>query len=456
VTDADVVVAGAGLAGLACAFELATAGREVLVLEAREVVGGRTSSWTEQGMPVESGLHRMLGIYRALPEVLARAGLSIDELVCWEDEVEIRLPDSGPDAVFGAAPVHNPVTSLAGLAANNHLLSPLDKVRLAAFAAAGLRDALLRPGWLDQRSVLQYARAHGLPQRVVERLLVPLTAGLFFLPPERYSALVLFGLLAQTVQRLPRLRIGAFAGPMTEVLAAPLAAAIHRAGGTVCTGVPVERLLHRAGRVNGVRAAGERLGARQVVLATSLVPAQRLLRRAFAGQGWLEPLLRLPSMAVVTFQAELDRPLLPVDRTTFSPGTVLASYAEQSRTTFRHAPGRLSVICSPPEPLLRAPPEEVLATVLADAERLGLDLAGTLRAYRVVRFAEDFMSLAPGHTALRPAQRTPIAGLTLAGDWTAQPFLATMEGAVISGRRAARVILEAGTGAAVAAGERTS
>jgi 15-cis-phytoene desaturase len=230
---------------------------------------------------------------------------------------------------------------------------------------------------------------------------------------------------------------------MTEVLAAPLAAAVEQAGGSVRTATPVERLLHRAGRVRGVRAGGERVGAGHVVLAASLGPAQRLLRRALGGQAWLEPLLRLPSMPVVTFQAELDRPLLPVDRTTFSPGTVLASYAEQSRTTFRHAPGRLSVICSPPEPLLEASPDEVLATVVGDAERLGLDLADTLRRHRVVRSAEDFVSLAPGHASLRPRQRTPVPGLTLAGDWTAQPFLATMEGAVVSGRRAARVALEA-------------
>jgi 15-cis-phytoene desaturase len=440
--DAEVVVVGAGLAGLACGFELARAGREVLVVEAREVVGGRTSSWEDQGMPVESGLHRMLGHYRAMPELLERAGLPLDEVVCWEDEVEVRLPDGGPDAVFGTAPLHNPVTTLAGLAANNHLLSPADKLRLAGFAAAGLADQLLRPGWLDRRSVAGYARARGLPDRLVERLLVPLTAGLFFLPPERYSAYVLFGLLAQTAQRLPWLRVGAFAGPMTEVLAAPLAAAVERAGGTVRTATPVERLLHRAGRVTGVRAGGERLGAGHVVLAASLGPAQRLLRRALGGQGWLAPLLRLPSMPVVTFQAELDRPLLPVDRATFSPGTVLASYAEQSRTTFRHVPGRLSVICSPPEPLLEAPAEEVLATVLADAGRLGLDLAGRLRRHRVVRSAEDFVSLAPGHLALRPDQHTPVPGLTLAGDWTAQPFLATMEGAVVSGRRAARLVLE--------------
>jgi 15-cis-phytoene desaturase len=106
---------------------------------------------------------------------------------------------------------------------------------------------------------------------------------------------------------------------------------------------------------------------------------------------------------------------------------------------------------SPPEPLLDAPCEEILATVLVDAERLGLDLAGTLRDYRVVRFAEDFVSLAPGHAALHPTQRTLVPGLTLAGDWTTQPFLATMEGAVVSGRRA-RVALDAGIGAASAGG----
>src|SRR4051794_2228934 len=106
--DADVIVAGAGLAGLTCAFELAGRGFRVELLEARPVVGGRTSSWIEDGMPVESGLHRVLGFYSHFPDLLRRAGIDVDDIVFWEDEIEIRLPDSGRSAVLGAAPLYRP------------------------------------------------------------------------------------------------------------------------------------------------------------------------------------------------------------------------------------------------------------------------------------------------------------------------------------------------------------
>ena len=52
----DTLVVGAGLAGLRCATDLATAGRDVVVLEARDRVGGRVWShrfadgqWCERG-----------------------------------------------------------------------------------------------------------------------------------------------------------------------------------------------------------------------------------------------------------------------------------------------------------------------------------------------------------------------------------------------------------------------
>lgn len=53
--DADVIVVGAGVAGLVAARELCEAGRDVLVLEARDRVGGRVKSAEFAGVPIDLG-----------------------------------------------------------------------------------------------------------------------------------------------------------------------------------------------------------------------------------------------------------------------------------------------------------------------------------------------------------------------------------------------------------------
>ena len=57
------IVIGSGLAGLSAALELSHNGFEVLLLEAAPYIGGRTASWNKDGMEVESGLHRVLGLH---------------------------------------------------------------------------------------------------------------------------------------------------------------------------------------------------------------------------------------------------------------------------------------------------------------------------------------------------------------------------------------------------------
>jgi 15-cis-phytoene desaturase len=439
----DVIIVGAGLAGLSCGFELSAQGRQVLLLEAGPVVGGRTSSWSEDGMPVESGLHRVLGFYAAFPSLLRRAGIELNDIVFWEDEAEIRLPDGRGSGVFGAAPLFRPFQTIAGLVGNFELLSLLDRLTLSTFLTAGLLEYFGNPAALDRVSVTQKARAAGVTENAIHNVLIPLTSGLYFLPPEQYSAYAFFGTLGPYLARLHTLRVGAFSGGMTEVMAAPLAAAIVRRGGSVRTRARVTKLVMENGRVTGVEVDGQRLAAEHVVLAASLAPAQQLLRPALGSHPWFQPMLRLPTMPAVTIQMELDRPALPVDRATFGPGTVLASFAEQSRTTFRGLPGRLSIILTPPERFLAMAPDQILEATCRDAERLGIPVRDRLLRYRVIKLPADFYSLAPGNDGLRPPQETPIAGLTLAGDYTRQKYLATMEGAVVSGQRAARAVLAA-------------
>jgi 15-cis-phytoene desaturase len=437
----DVVVVGAGLAGLATSLRVAEAGARVHLLEAKPQVGGRTSSWNENGMMVESGLHRYMGIYSALPKLMQDAGIDLSKALIWEDEVEIRVPD-GPRAVYGASPFRRPFRTFWGVAGPGKLCTLGERAALAAFFSAGLAS-YARSGakTLDRFTVREFAKRYRVSDRAIQRVLVPLTEGVFFYPPERYSAFVLFTALAQGVRRFYRSGVAAFSGGMTEVLAEPIAERIRAHGGVVETNAGVTSLLLQAGRVNGVAIGDRVIPAREVVVATSIAPAQDLVRNAFGHQAWNNGMLSLKTMPSATLQLELDRPSLPVDRATFGPGTSLSAFSEQSRTTFTHVPGRLSIILSEVEKRVRQPPEEIFEAVCRDAPRLGLELKSIVRDYRVIALPHDFYSLTPGMEALKPAQETPVPGLTLAGDYTRQHYLATMEGAVISGERAANVVI---------------
>lgn len=437
-----MIVVGSGLAGLSAAFELASKRKKVLVLESNSHLGGRTASWTEEGMPVESGLHRYLGFYKELPELIKRAGMKLDDVVAWEDEIEIKLPD-GPSAVFDLAPFFKPAATLSSIFNNSDFVSAKDKLQFGKMFVAGIKAVGSDPDEMDEQSVLDFAVKHDVSQSAIERLLWPLTAGTFFLPPDRYSAMQFFGLFRAAMPEVHRTRLGAFRGGMTEVMIEPIAAAIQSMGGEIKTDHRVSRIVRQEGYFQVMGTEDAELQAKSVVLATSLGPAQTILSASLPDSPWLQQILALKTMPACTIQFELKEPVLPKDRATFSPGTCLASYSEQSRTTFRNIPGRLSVILSPPEKFLRMGEDDLLEEVLRDADRLQLPVRDDMERYRVVAELDDFYSLEPGNQNLRPTQRTPIPGLVLAGDYTLQDYSATMEGAVISGRRAAQELLDA-------------
>ena len=73
----DVVVIGAGAAGLAAAWDIARGGRKVLVLEARDRVGGRcwTTHMAGLGIQVELGAEFMHGEAKPTHALLRQAGL---------------------------------------------------------------------------------------------------------------------------------------------------------------------------------------------------------------------------------------------------------------------------------------------------------------------------------------------------------------------------------------------
>src|SRR5215208_1113634 len=85
VVDADVIVVGAGAAGLAAARALADAGQHVIVLEARARTGGRV--WTDRSfadIPVERGAEFIHGEQADTWALVRRAGLRTESFSRWQ------------------------------------------------------------------------------------------------------------------------------------------------------------------------------------------------------------------------------------------------------------------------------------------------------------------------------------------------------------------------------------
>jgi monoamine oxidase len=115
---ADVIVIGAGIAGLAAMQRLAAAGMDVLVLEARERLGGRIFTQEHNGYPVELGAEFVHGRPTEMLEIIRSAGLKPAEVSGefrskiaghWEDSDNLmsevnqlfdQIPSSGPDQSF--------------------------------------------------------------------------------------------------------------------------------------------------------------------------------------------------------------------------------------------------------------------------------------------------------------------------------------------------------------------
>lgn len=144
----DVVVIGAGLAGLRCAIELAGSGRDVVVLEASDRVGGRQRTYRVDGFTLDRGFHVLNAAYPAL-----RTAVDVARLDVRPFPTAVRVVrDDG--AVTLAHPLRHPQLLPATLASG--LVSPRELSGLARWvgpvalrpeATLKRRDRTLREGW---------------------------------------------------------------------------------------------------------------------------------------------------------------------------------------------------------------------------------------------------------------------------------------------------------------------
>jgi 15-cis-phytoene desaturase len=96
--------------------------------------------------------------------------------------------------------------------------------------------------------------------------------------------------------------------------------------------------------------------------------------------------------------------------------------------------------------------QEIVDATMGELERLfPLEIAADgskakLRKFAVVKTPRSVYAAIPGRNKFRPSQQTPIDNFVLAGDYTNQKYLGSMEGAIFSGKLAAEVISDKSLG----------
>jgi phytoene dehydrogenase-like protein len=190
---ADVVVVGAGLAGLSAALHLTRAGVDVIVLEATDDVGGRVRTDDVDGFLLDRGFQLYNPAYPEGRRVLDHRRLHLQPFV---PGVVVAL--DGRRYARIADPRRRPSWALSSALAP--VGSPGDKARLAAMAIAAARrpaSDILSAEETTARAALQ---ARGINDRTVDRLIRPFFAGTF-LEDELQTSSRFFDLLLRTFVR---------------------------------------------------------------------------------------------------------------------------------------------------------------------------------------------------------------------------------------------------------------
>lgn len=406
-----VHVIGAGLAGLSAAIRVAERRENVILHEAGTQAGGRCRSYHDASldMMIDNGNHVILSGNRSALSYLetigatdrmhgpGRADFNFVDLAS-NERWQLRLGD-------GALPwwIFNASRRVPDTRAFDYLVLAL---------------LMYRPG---KGTVGEAIDCSGV---LYERLIEPLLLATLNNDPPQASARLAATLMRETLAAGGRTCRPLIARDgLSSAFVDPALAFLQARG----ISIRFEHELHSIDCKNG-RAEALKFGTMTVPLASDDAVILAVPPNAAARL--------LPGLTTPTEFRAIANVHFRIDGDTALPAMTGLVHAT-TQWIFAY-PGRLSVTISNADALMQMPREELAQKVWREVARVA-GLPDRLPRWQVVRERRATIATDPRQESLRPPAKTAWANLFLAGDWTATGLPPTIESAIRSGERAARL-----------------
>lgn len=436
-----VLVIGGGFAGLSAGVFLAEKGFSVTLIEYRKILGGRSYSVEDgpTGGLIDNGQHVLLGSFQETRRFLKTIGA--DHLVRFQNRMHLVMLHPGQkrinlSASFLPAPFH-----LAGSLFLNSEIPGKDRFRLLKSSLSITFKKNLPVTW----TVKQWLDQMDQPETLRHHWWNPLTTSMLNEQPHKASADLFLKTLKNTFwQRNHHSSFGFIQTSLGDLYTEQARKFIQEKGGVVFLDTPVSRVLVSDDRVDGVVLRNGGVMTADAYIST--VPyhvIRRLLPQELTGQG--KPFGYLPSLRhspIISTHLWFDRPVMEEELVCLV-NSPIHQVVNKSRswTEGEKNAGALACHTWAARNLIQRPKDVLVKMALRELARFFpmIEKAKLVHA-RLIKDRQATLSCTPEAECLRPDQKTPVQNFYLAGDWTKTGLPATIESAVLSGRRCADLI----------------
>ncbi|UZJ40483.1 FAD-dependent oxidoreductase [Prosthecochloris sp. SCSIO W1101] len=442
-----VAIFGAGVAGLSAAIELVDLGYNVEIYEKRKILGGKVSAWKDNdGDSIESGLHIVFGGYEQLQTYLDRVGAGENYL--WKEHSLIYAEPDGKQSFFKKANLPSPWAEVIG-GMQTDFLTMWDKVSLikGLYPALAGNEEYFRSQ--DHMTYSEWHRLRGASENSLQKLWRAIALAMNFIEPNVISARPMLTIFKYFGTDYAATKFAFFRENPGDSMIEPMRRYIQSKGGRIFIDAKLSHFdLNESGTIKrAVLSDGHPVEADAYISALPVHNVKKILPKQWLHHNYFSDLYQFTGSPVANCQLWFDKKITDTDNLMFSQGTIFATFADVSITCpddFQQGTGTatggsvMSLVLAPAHHLMDMPNDVITEMVMKDIhDRFPKSRHAKLLKSTIVKIPESVYQAVPDVDKFRPDQISPIDNFYLAGDYTYQRYLASMEGAALSGRHVA-------------------